>query len=119
MGFIKYCAYNATVKEKLLKKGFLNSFLNKRALDLMNIYERQVRKELQGTRYRMPTDIYELAENVKPVLSTGNQTGEGWFLTAEMIELMKDGIRNIVCVQPFACLPNHIVGKAVIKQIRK
>lgn len=119
MGFIKYCAYNATVKEKLLKKGFLNSFLNKRALDLMNIYERQVRKELQGTRYRMPTDIYELAENVKPVLSTGNQTGEGWFLTAEMIELMKDGVRNIVCVQPFACLPNHIVGKAVIKQIRK
>ena len=119
MGFVKYCAYNATVKEHLLKKGALASFFNKRALDLMNIYERQVRKELEGTRYRMPTDIYELAENVTPVLSTGNQTGEGWFLTAEMIELMKDGVENIVCVQPFACLPNHIVGKAVIKQIRK
>ncbi len=119
MGFVKYCAYNATVKEKLLKKGAFTSFLNKRALDLMNIYERQVRKELEGTRYRMPTDIYELAKNVTPVLSTGNQTGEGWFLTAEMIELMKDGVKNIVCVQPFACLPNHIVGKAVIKQIRK
>ncbi len=119
MGFVKYCAYNATVKEKILKKGSLASFFNRRALDLMNIYERQVRKELAGTRFRMPTDIYELAENVKPVLSTGNQTGEGWFLTGEMIELMKDDIKNIVCVQPFACLPNHIVGKAVIKQIRK
>ena len=119
MGFVKYCAYNAVIKEKILKKGHLTSFINKRALDLINIYEKPVRKELTGTRYRMPTNIYELAKNVKPVLSTGNQTGEGWFLTAEMVELMKDGVSNIVCVQPFACLPNHIVGKAVIKQIRK
>ena len=55
---------------------------------------------------------------VDGILSTGNQTGEGWFLTAEMVELIKDGIENIVCVQPFACLPNHIVGKSVIKKLR-
>ena len=72
----------------------------------------------KNTRFRNTCNIYELAENVEGIISTGNQTGEGWFLTAEMIELIKDGINNIVCVQPFACLPNHIVGKSVIKKIR-
>jgi predicted nucleotide-binding protein (sugar kinase/HSP70/actin superfamily) len=67
----------------------------------------------------MPADIHKLAKNVDGILSTGNQTGEGWFLTGEMVELIHEGIENIVCVQPFACLPNHIVGKAVIKKIRK
>ena len=47
----------------------------------------------------------------------GNQTGEGWFLTGEMLELIKSGVNNIVCVQPFGCLPNHIVGKGVIKEL--
>ena len=61
---------------------------------------------------------FHLEEQVKDVLSIGNQTGEGWFLTAEMIEYMEHGITNIVCVQPFACLPNHVVGKGVIKTIR-
>mgnify|MGYP000440137554 FL=1 len=65
-----------------------------------------------------PCDIFHLEEQVKDVLSIGNQTGEGWFLTAEMIEYIEHGIPNIVCVQPFACLPNHVVGKGVIKTIR-
>ena len=52
-------------------------------------------------------------------MSVGNQTGEGWFLTGEMMELIHSGVFNIVCTQPFACLPNHIVGKGVIKAIRK
>ena len=56
---------------------------------------------------------------VQDILSIGNQTGEGWFLTAEMIEYIEHGISNVVCVQPFACLPNHIVGKGVIKTIRE
>ena len=51
-------------------------------------------------------------------VSLGNQTGEGWFLTGEMLELIKSGVNNIVCVQPFGCLPNHIVGKGVIKELR-
>ena len=68
--------------------------------------------------YLPPCDIFNLEEQVKDVLSIGNQTGEGWFLTAEMIEYMENGITNIICVQPFACLPNHVVGKGVIKTIR-
>ncbi len=118
MGFVKYCAYNAIVKEKLLKTGKKASRINGIALNLIEVYEKPVRKALNGTRFRGTTNILALKDNVSNILSVGNQTGEGWFLTAEMVELIKDGINNIVCVQPFACLPNHIVGKAVIKKIR-
>ena len=69
--------------------------------------------------YILPCNVFELEKNVKDILSIGNQTGEGWFLTAEMIEYIENGIDNIVCVQPFACLPNHVVGKGVIKTIRE
>ena len=62
--------------------------------------------------------IEEIAEQTKPFLSIGNQYGEGWFLTGEMIELIKTGVPNIVCIQPFACRPNHVVGKGVIKRLK-
>ena len=118
MGFVKYCAYNNIIREKLLKKGKKVSIGSSIVLNIIDFYEKTVRDLLKETRYRNTCNIYELAENVEGILSTGNQTGEGWFLTAEMVELIKDGINNIVCVQPFACLPNHIVGKAVIKKLR-
>ena len=69
-------------------------------------------------RFEPPTHISKLAEYARPIVSIGNQTGEGWFLTGEMIELINSGASNIVCAQPFACLPNHIVGKGVIKELR-
>ncbi|MBQ3876087.1 MAG: hypothetical protein II796_00970, partial [Oscillospiraceae bacterium] len=69
--------------------------------------------------YLKPVEIWDLAKKVEPILSVGNQSGEGWFLTAEMLEYIENGITNIVCVQPFACLPNHVVGKGVIKTIRE
>lgn len=118
MGFVKYCAYNGIEKNRILKKKSISSSLYQVALNLIDWYEKPVKEELSKTRFRSTTDIYELSSNVKGILSTGNQTGEGWFLTAEMIELIKSGINNVVCVQPFACLPNHIVGKSVIKEIR-
>ena len=68
--------------------------------------------------YLLPCNIWDLEGKVNDILSIGNQTGEGWFLTAEMIEYIEHDIPNIVCVQPFACLPNHVVGKGVIKTIR-
>ena len=118
MGFVKYCCYNGIVKEKLFKTGKIAAFVQKNVLNIIDRYEKVVKDCLQGTRYRSVTNIYHLAQNVDGILSTGNQTGEGWFLTAEMCELINEGITNVVCVQPFACLPNHIVGKSVIKKIR-
>ena len=63
--------------------------------------------------------IGKVAELAKPFLTIGNQYGEGWFLTGEMAELITTGVPNIVCIQPFACLPNHVVGKGVIKHLKK
>ena len=120
MGFVKYCAYNGMVRTKLLKsKSNYYAYLSKTVLKLFDMYEKPINKYLKDTRFRKSSDIYKLANNAEDVLSTGNQTGEGWFLTGEMIEFIKEGITNIVCVQPFACLPNHIVGKSVIKRIRE
>ena len=72
----------------------------------------------ESKRFSPPAHIEELAEKAKDIVSIGNQTGEGWFLTGEMLELIDDGAKNIVCIQPFGCLPNHVVGKGVIKELR-
>ena len=78
------------------------------------------RKELVKSRHFTPTAyIQDLAKDAEHIVSCGNQTGEGWFLTGEMLELIHQGAGNIVCAQPFACLPNHVTGKGMIKEIRK
>jgi predicted CoA-substrate-specific enzyme activase len=73
----------------------------------------------KSEHFTPPVDIEKIAEYASPIVSVGNQTGEGWFLTGEMMELIHGGVENIICIQPFACLPNHIVGKGVIKAIRQ
>ncbi|WP_241157092.1 2-hydroxyacyl-CoA dehydratase [Adlercreutzia sp. ZJ304] len=73
----------------------------------------------RSQRFHPPADIYELAEYASQILSLCNSMGEGWLLTAEMVELIRSGCPNIVCTQPFACLPNHVVGKSVIKELRR
>ena len=72
-----------------------------------------------SSRFEPPADIYELAGYASEILSLCNSMGEGWLLTAEMVELVRTGAPNVVCTQPFACLPNHVVGKAVIKELRR
>ncbi len=90
------------------------------ALKVIAKLREPVRKALEeSTRFEPPTDIYELAEYASEILSLCNSMGEGWLLTAEMVELIKTGAPNVVCTQPFACLPNHVVGKAVIKELRR
>ena len=80
---------------------------------------KDARDELAKSKHFEPTTyIDDLAKQAEHIVSIGNQTGEGWFLTGEMLELINQGASNIVCAQPFACLPNHIVGKGVIKEIR-
>ena len=72
----------------------------------------------KSRRFEAPLPIAQVAQLASPFLSIGNQYGEGWFLTGEMVELLRAGVDNIVCIQPFACLPNHVVGKGVIKALR-
>ena len=121
MGFIKFIATHKITFNELLKTDKTKAAIFKLSIKLMDIFEKDLRIALSNSKkgYMQPCNIWELEEKVKSVLSIGNQTGEGWFLTAEMIEYIEHGIPNIVCVQPFACLPNHVVGKGVIKTIRE
>ena len=120
LGFCKFMASNKVISNRMLKNDNKKAFLSGAAIKLIDLFEKDTRKALAKSKkgYLPTADIWHLADNVKSVLSTGNQTGEGWFLTAEMLEYMENGIQNIICVQPFACLPNHVVGKGVIKTIR-
>ena len=120
MGFVKFMATHKITFNKLLNTNKTSSKISKVAIKLIDILEKDVKIALANSKkgYLQPCDIWHLEDKVKDILSIGNQTGEGWFLTAEMIEYIENDIPNIVCVQPFACLPNHVVGKGVIKTIR-
>ncbi len=120
MGFVKFMATHKITFNTLLNTDKAKAKIFKLALKLIDIFEKDLKIALNNSskNYLPPCDIWHLEEKVKDILSIGNQTGEGWFLTAEMIEYIENGIPNIVCVQPFACLPNHVVGKGVIKTIR-
>ena len=83
-------------------------------------FRKPIEKALKKSRrFDAPETIYEQMENVDDIVQLGNITGEGWFLTAEMVELIKTGVPSIACVQPFACLPNHVTGKGMIKELRR
>ena len=119
--FMLYCFYNQIYKADHLgtgKKAALVSSLGIWAIE--HILRKTAVKEFQKSRhFSAPTPIREIAGYAESIVSIGNQTGEGWFLTGEMIELIHDDVPNIVCTQPFGCLPNHVVGKGVIKALRK
>ena len=72
-----------------------------------------------GGKFDVESPIAVMADKASRILSLGNQAGEGWLLTAEMVELIEHGVPNIVCCQPFACLPNHVVGKGMFREVRR
>ena len=117
--FFMYTCYDAMYKADYLGKSKKEAKYNKLAIKIIDFCRKTARKEFaKSKRFTHMADIYELAKLAEPIVSIGNMTGEGWFLTAEMIELINTGTPNIVCCQPFACLPNHIVGNGVIKELR-
>ena len=118
--FFLYCAYDADFKYKYLGKSRMDKVLNNIAIRYIEGFRKHMKSVLESSkRFHAPKTIQELAEGASPILSLGNQAGEGWFLTAEMVELIESGTRNIVCMQPFACLPNHVTGKGMIKELKR
>ncbi len=119
IGFMMYCFYNQIYKAKELGTSAKTAVFCKLGIWVLeklrsgatNAYRKSV-------HFTAPEPIYKLVEYAEPIVDIGNQTGEGWFLTGEMVELIKEGASNIVCTQPFGCLPNHVVGKGVIKKMR-
>ncbi len=120
LDFLNYSLYNARYKADYLGGKKSTATLSSVGIDLIRRIRRPAIEALAASRrFDAPVSIQEIAENTKPFLSLGNQYGEGWFLAGEMVELVTHGTPNIVCIQPFACLPNHVVGKGVIKAIKK
>ena len=119
LDFMFYCFYNANFKAENLGAKASTARLCNIAIAALKMVRKAAADEFaKSTRFDSMSDIEHLAEMAKPFVSLGNQTGEGWFLTGEMLELIHNGVPNIVCTQPFACLPNHVVGKGVIKELR-
>ena len=120
MDFMNYSVYNGKFKHEYLGKGWTSEASAVLGVKGIRALRRPALKALEKSkRFEPPMHIEQIAELSDPFLSQGNQYGEGWFLTGEMAELLLTGVPNIVCIQPFACLPNHVVGKGVIKQLRK
>ena len=120
MDFMNYSFYNNTYRSDNFGVGKKAKVVALAAIKAVKFIRRHAIRALEKSkRFEAPMPIEEVADLAKPFLSIGNQYGEGWFLTGEMVELVKTGTPNIVCIQPFACLPNHVVGKGVIKAIKK
>lgn len=118
--FALYCCYNMVQKEKYLGGSRKARIIGNLVAKVIEHYQKPMMDALEGSRrFDKPEDIKSLGAYAEKIVSLCNQTGEGWFLTAEMIELIHAGVPNIVCTQPFGCLPNHVVGKGVIKELRK
>ena len=119
IGFMNYSLYNQIWKYDNMGMPKKNKNLAEMAIKLIEVVEKPMDKALRASeRFTGIHSIYQLAEDASKILSIGNHTGEGWFFTGEMIDLLKTGVNNIVCMQPFGCLPNHVVGKGVIKELR-
>ena len=120
LDFLNYCVYNGDYKHEFLGTSWTNAASAKLGVDAIRLLRKPALEALEKSRrFDAPMPIEQVAELAKPFLSIGNQYGEGWFLTGEMAELILSGTPNIVCIQPFACLPNHVVGKGVIKALKK
>ena len=120
IGFLLYSAYNANFKHSHLSGKKTEAMVNNGAIKVLEYYRKHMKNALsESKRFSAPVSIEELANLAEDVLSIGNQTGEGWYLTAEMIELILTGAQNIVCMQPFACLPNHVTGKGMMKELKR
>ena len=119
LDFMLYCFYNQIYKADKLGMSKKAALISRLGIDALEFLRGSAAKALEKSQnFTPPTSIYKLVEYAKPIVSIGNQTGEGWFLTGEMVELIRSGVNNIVCTQPFGCLPNHVVGKGVIKALR-
>ncbi len=120
MDFLNYSVYGMQYKAEFLGAKKSSVLISKAAIWAIRFLRKPAIKALEKSRrFEAPVPIEHIGEITKPFLSLGNQYGEGWFLAGEMVELITSGTPNIVCIQPFACLPNHVVGKGVIKALRK
>ncbi len=120
MDFLMYCLKNNDFNYEKMAGTYKSHLLGRAGMKIVYHYREAVNRELRKSkRFDAPLHIDKIAEKAETVTSLGTQCGEGWLLAGEMTELLDSGVENIVCLQPFACLPNHVTGKGMIKPLRK
>lgn len=118
--FFSYCMYSEEFNYREMGGSYKYMALNNAGIAILEMLKKPINKALaESKRFHPPASIKETARKAETILSLGNQCGEGWLLTGEMVELLENGVDNIVCLQPFACLPNHVTGKGMIKALKK
>lgn len=118
--FLLYCSYTGITREKLLSGKKMKSTMSKISISYLESLRKPMVEALEkSNRFHGPKPINYLAQKAEKLLSLGNFTGEGWFLTGEIVELVEEGVNNVLCLQPFGCLPNHITGKGMIRSLRE
>ncbi len=119
MGFVQYCIYNLSDNARLYGGTFVEKHVSDVLLAFIESMEKVMIRVLKDNGYHAPLPFKELVKLTEGLISTGDKMGEGWLLTAEMAELIRAGYENIICAQPFGCLPNHICGKGMINKLRE
>ena len=120
MDFFMYMAYDDIIRYKMFDGTWLDKTKSEIFIKVLEFFRKPMRKALKNSkRFNSPYTIKEIAELTKPHASLGNMAGEGWFLTGEMAKLIQEGVNNIICLQPFGCLPNHITGKGMIRELMR
>ena len=120
MDFMFYCFYNQLYKADNLGTSKKSAKISKMGIKIIEHLRKPAAEAFAKSKHFIPpADIEETARNASEIVSIGNQTGEGWFLTGEMLELIHSGVNNIVCTQPFGCLPNHVVGRGISKKLKE
>jgi predicted nucleotide-binding protein (sugar kinase/HSP70/actin superfamily) len=118
--FLLYASFGGQFRRKSLAGSLRGALLSRVAIAALELFRAAPKRALaRSERFHPPLSIYRLAKGVDGIVQLGNVTGEGWFLTAEMVELIHDGVKAIACIQPFACLPNHVTGKGMIRELRR
>jgi predicted nucleotide-binding protein (sugar kinase/HSP70/actin superfamily) len=117
--FLLYCLVDPVYGHKKLSCGLKGRLLGEAGIRILERMRRPMKRALEGTRFGKPHGVNDMLASAENMVSPANQAGEGWLLAAEMTTLLKEGVKNIICIQPFACLPNHITGKGVMKELRR
>ena len=116
--FLLYCAYHSD--QQLLLGSKVSKIIGESLIQVIEWYRKPMKEALEkSSRFTAPKTIHHVAKGAEQFVSLGHRTGEGWLLTGEMVELIEMNVKNIICMQPFACLPNHVTGKGIIKELKR
>jgi predicted nucleotide-binding protein (sugar kinase/HSP70/actin superfamily) len=117
--FMTYCLFDGVYAHKKLSGSLISRIAGETGIRALEFLRASMREAIAGTRFGHIHGIMDMAAAAERMVSPANQAGEGWLLASEMMHLIEEGVKNVICVQPFACLPNHITGKGVMKELRR